>query len=403
MHASLRSLLLAVAALAALAAFARASDDDEVAADPEALAAAFLDAEGEARDVAYAELDGRLDPERIDALLVERANRAVRALQKGSAMSQLERLAKIRKELDEARGAVLEIVEDSERYFTPYKVPEVSPDRAAEYIQVQREIDDHKRTLADIWDEKKKAKLPKGFRAALEDLAWTNALQLDRKTTPSMRRRRKKPDPIPLPEGLPEWILGVDASLDKVTLREFAWSASERDALALSRGVMEFNEARMTRAMKAKKELTDAQRPSKSEIEQVRITNEYRLMLGRRALAWDPRLQDATDHHSNYQSKWGVLTHFEEKDQEHYDLGKRTKLAGYPAGRGENCSMGRADPKGTHDAWCSSSGHHRNLVAAGHTEMASAVAGNYWTQNFGGRPVKAEDLDSESDWPAANR
>ncbi|MEM9380996.1 MAG: CAP domain-containing protein, partial [Planctomycetota bacterium] len=368
--------------------------------DAEALAAAFLEAEGDARADAYARLDGRLDPKRIDALLVERAGRAVRALGKGSAMGQLERLAKVRKELDAARAAVLEIVEDSERYFTPYKVPEVSPDKAAEYIQVQREIDDLKRVVAGVWDEKKKAKLPKGFRAALEDLAWTNALQNDRKTTPSMRRRRKRPEPTPLPDGLPEWILGVDASLDRVTLREFAWTAEERDALAHSRRVMEFNEARMTRAMKAKKELTEAQRPSKSEIEQVRITNEYRLMLGRRALAWDPRLQAATDHHSRYQSKWGVLSHYEEKDADNYDLGKRTKRAGYKHGRGENCSMGRADPKGTHEAWCSSAGHHRNLVAAGHTEMASAVAGNYWTQNFGGRPVKGEDLDAESDWPA---
>ena len=105
MHASLRHLLLAIAALAALGAFARASDDDEdVAVDAEALAAAFLEAEGDARADAYARLDGRLDPKRIDALLVERAGRAVRALGKGSAMGQLERLAKVRKELDAARA-----------------------------------------------------------------------------------------------------------------------------------------------------------------------------------------------------------------------------------------------------------------------------------------------------------
>lgn len=403
MHDSLRTLLLVAAAIAALGTFARASDDDDVAVDPEALATAFLEAEGDARDIAFAELDGRLDPERIDALLVERAARSVRALNKGSAMKQLERLAKIRTELDAARTAVLEIVEDSERYFTPFKVPEVSSEKAAEYLQVQREIDGRKRVLADIWDEKKKAKLPKGFRAALEDLAWTHALQVDLETTPSMRRRAEQPPPVPLPDGLPKWILGVDASLDKVTLREFAWSAAERDALALSRRVMDFNEARMMRASKAKKELVEDQRPSKAEIEQVRITNEYRLMLGRRALVWDPRLQAATDHHSRYQSKWGVLSHYEEKDPEHYDFGKRTRLAGYPAGRGENCSMGRADPRGTHDAWCSSAGHHRNLISAGHTEMASAVAGNYWTQNFGGRRVTAEDLDPEADWPTAGR
>ncbi|MEM6673139.1 MAG: CAP domain-containing protein [Planctomycetota bacterium] len=396
MHAPLHPLVLIVVAYAT---FLGRPDDEPASEDPAVLSAAFLAAGVEERDAAYAELDGRLDPEAIDALLVERANGTTRALLKGSAMGQLERLAKVRTKVDAARTSALEIIEDEERYFTPYKVPEVSSERAAEYLKVQREIDDLTRDLADLWDEKKKVKLPRGFRAALEDLSWTHALQVDRKTTPAMRRRRSfVPPEIPLPEKLPSWILGIDADLDRITLREFAWTATERDALALSRAVMAYNDERGALAIKAKKDLEERHRPTQAEIDQVRVTNEYRLMLGRRALVWDPRLQASSDHHSRYMSKWGVLSHFEEKDQEHYDFGKRARLAGYRWGRGENCSMGLPDPEGTHAGWRSSSGHHRNLVAAGHTEMASALAGNYWTQNFGGQPVTLDDLDPEAEW-----
>ena len=388
-----------------LAAGVRAQEPDVTGSGTDVLVAAFKEAGPEERDAAYEALAGELDPEAIDALLSERAAATVRPLGKGSTLGQLERLARIRLEVDTVREATLEIIFDETRYFAPYKVPEVSPSKAAEYIQVQREIDGLKRDLADLWSEKKKAKLSRGFREALDDLAWTHALQRER-NVPTRRRRRRRSEPaleidttVALPEGVPEWILGIDASLDKVTLREFAWTPEERDSLALSRVVMTFNALRMARALKAKRDLEGPLRPSKSEIEQVRITNEYRLMLGRCALAWDPRLQAATDHHSRYMSKWGVLSHYEDKDEAHHDFRDRCKLAGYEHGRGENCSMGRADPQGTHDAWCGSSGHHRNLLSAGHTEMASAVAGNYWTQNFGGRPVRAEALDPEADWP----
>ena len=58
-------------------------------------------------------------------------------------------------------------------------------------------------------------------------------------------------------------------------------------------------------------------------------------------------------------------------------------LCGYTSGAGENCYMGSAAPRSAHDGWLHSSGHHRNILAPGHREMASGVVGNYWTQNFG--------------------
>jgi uncharacterized protein YkwD len=106
-------------------------------------------------------------------------------------------------------------------------------------------------------------------------------------------------------------------------------------------------------------------------------------MLGRRALAFDPRLQSAARGHSDWMSKMGVLSH-DEDDPKRRTVAQRLRLAGYAeGGAGENCSMGRPGAEDTHHGWMGSSGHHRNLLAAAHTEMGSALSGNYWTQNFG--------------------
>jgi uncharacterized protein YkwD len=58
--------------------------------------------------------------------------------------------------------------------------------------------------------------------------------------------------------------------------------------------------------------------------------------------------------------------------------------------------MGRTDPASAHDGWAHSSGHHRNLLMAGHREMASSLVSLYWTQNFGADRAFEKELDHES-------
>jgi uncharacterized protein YkwD len=60
----------------------------------------------------------------------------------------------------------------------------------------------------------------------------------------------------------------------------------------------------------------------------------------------------------------------------------RMKAEGYTAGTSENLAMG-SGAEGAHVGWIHSSGHHRNILTAGHTELGVAAAGIYWAQNFG--------------------
>ena len=58
------------------------------------------------------------------------------------------------------------------------------------------------------------------------------------------------------------------------------------------------------------------------------------------------------------------------------------KLAGYLFGVTENIALVDG-AQGAHDAWCRSSGHHRNLLNPRHTEFGIGANGRYWVQNFG--------------------
>ena len=381
-------LLFATSLALAAPALASSSSPGAVRQDTEAkLVKAVLDAGPKNRSAAYDALRLGAEEETVKTTLETRAAAAVTVLQRGSTLKQLGVIADRRRTLDAAREGALRLIFDEERYFTPYRVPAVTPEKAAAYSAVQREVDEHVDLAAQAWSDKKKAKLPRRFRVALEDLRWTRDRRAALDPAPERRRgehRQPKADPAPYDSGgLPEWIGGLELGVDVINVRTFAWTAGERAELARSRRVVASNTERMRTAQKDEAGTPEAARPSSDEIEQVRCTNEYRLMMGRTALAWHPSLQAATRWHSDYMSRWGLLTHYEEEDAERRTFADRCRLEGYERPAGENCSVGSPDPAGTQAAWARSSGHHRNLLGRDHTEMASALSGSYWTQNFG--------------------
>ena len=350
---------------------------------PEERGQAFLDAKPEQRAALWAELKEELSSAEAGELLNELAVRTAKGLSKGSTLAQLERIAEQREELDTARETALGLIYDEQRYFYPYRVPDVSSQQAAQYPKVQAEVNELVDGVRDVWKKPKKVKLSKGFRASLGDwLLAVNELAL-------LGR------PLEVEEGgpgaIPEWVDTLSPEVESVTLHSFAWTAEERLALEESAQARVTNAETWKRVAKLR-DFPEEQRASKAEALQVELTNDYREMMGRRALVWDPRLQLATHGHSEYMSRWGVLSHYEERDPEHYDLSKRTRLAGYDAASGENCSMGRSDPKSALEGWAGSSGHHRNMLAARHRAMASAESGGYWTQNYG-TEVPAQDSE----------
>jgi uncharacterized protein YkwD len=144
------------------------------------------------------------------------------------------------------------------------------------------------------------------------------------------------------------------------------------------------------------------QGPTPAEREQVRVTNEYRLMMGGRrspagdvhpirALRIHPQLVQAARGHSSDMATLGFFDHFNTRVPAKRTPDDRIKLAGYPMlGCSENIAQGQSTPDGAHGRWLRSSGHHRNLLTPGWVEMGSGQSGSFWTQNYGFR--------SDDDW-----
>jgi len=315
--------------------------------------------------------------------LETRWSAAVQAVAKSSTLKRLEKLAQDRTELDFRRECALELIFDEDRYFYPYRPPECPPEKARGYWPVQQRVDELVENLRDAWEDPRTVKLSSNFRAELAELRWCRARAAQVELT------------LELPEGLVPWVLFVPTETKTLDLHGFVWNAEEARQLANDRAVLAFNRLRWKREAQAR---GPQQEHAHAEQErQVQITNEYRRMFGRRILAWSPRLQAATLGHSDYMARTGDFGHFEKGDDERKTPFDRMRLVGYNYGVSENCYMGGGSAQSAHDAWRKSSGHHRNLLMPGHTQMAAAFNSGYWTQNFGADKEFRSEIDTWQD------
>ena len=278
---------------------------------------------------------------------------ALRSLQRAKAWKPLLALAEQRARLDQARSSALALIFDEQRYFYP-----VPANRRAEYEQVQREVDERVAAVRAIWDAGATVRLDERFREALRDLRWA----------------RREQGHSSLPDGVPAWMGVLATEQEEVSLQGFAWDRGELARLHRDRWIEDRNERVWTEGDET---------CGRAEQEQVRITNRYRALMGRQSVGWDAKIQAAAAVHSEYMSRTGNFGHFEEDVPGRRTPFDRMREQGYDRGVSENCHAGSGSPEGAHQGWTHSSGHHRNLLMTGHTEMATAVAGYYWTQNFG--------------------
>jgi uncharacterized protein YkwD len=302
---------------------------------------------------------------RLDAALRTRWDTACKALAVGTTVKVLESVADARTELDKRRKHALDLIFDEVKYFYPYNPPECPPEKAKLYAGVQQEVDTRVAAVREAWKLQKHVTIPPAFRAALEELDWNRAQQKPRKLA------------FVLPSDLPAWIDGVDREAESADLKGFAWDAKERAALQHDVRVEAFN------AREWKEPQSNPAAVARSEEQkQVLVTNEYRKMFGRRAVAWNPLIELGARGHSDYMANSGDFSHFE-KDPTRKTPNDRLKLAGYKWGGSENISMGDTSAEGAHLGWIHSSGHHRNILGPDHHEMGAACTSVYWTQNFG--------------------
>lgn len=306
-------------------------------------------------------------------VLLARWDRAQRVVRRGGVLESLKAVADQRRALDDARRTALELIFDTEEYFYPYNSPECPPDKARLYPPVQRRVDELVSAVREVWNGEREVRLPGKLLTGLDDLLWLKEVARDELELS-----------LELGSEVPVWIWGIDPELKSVNLSTFAWDADESYDLGVNRDVVAYNE-HLWASFRPKGRVTEGsgRRADVAEAEQVRVTNAYRLMMGRRAVVWNPQVQAAASMHSKYMADTGDFGHFERGDPQRRAPGDRMKLCGYASGASENCYAGSAAPRSAHNGWLHSSGHHRNILAPGHREMASGVIGNYWTQNFG--------------------
>lgn len=260
-------------------------------------------------------------------------------------------------QLEAARRFALELIFDTEKYFYPYR----GTGREAEYAKVSQEVDGRVDKVFEAWASEASA-------SPVKDAAIVKILErLDEIETEVAYLRGDLGE-------LRDRVDAVARYLDqKLTIRTFWVTDDDRKLIAYNEDVMADNAAMETVA-------------ADPEREQVRITNEYRIMFGhRRALRINDNLVKSARGHSEDMGRLGFFDHFSPVPGKRTPS-DRTRLAGYVgSGVGENIHMGSGSPQGAHDGWRHSSGHHRNMLDPSWVELGTGQSGRYWTQNFGYR------------------
>jgi len=248
-------------------------------------------------------------------------------------------------ELETRRKAALDLVFDEARYPYPY-----GPNQE----QVQAEVDRLIEAVREVWSTPSRLFVKPGTEAA--------NLADDQRAVAATAREF----------GLELPAEGVFAAIDRrLAVHEFGPDAKTRSILEDSKEIERWNAGR-----------TEVIGEFEREVH--RLTNAYRLMMGRRAVMIDDKLVLAARGHSEEMSRLKYFAH-ESPTAGRRSPGDRARLAGWGGSVSENIARGAGTPEGAVLGWIRSSGHHRNLLGGGWTHLGVGYAedGNFWTQNFG--------------------
>lgn len=308
---------------------------------------------------------GNLEADALVFAMRDLTTKVDERIAKSGVKKQVAKLVAEREKLDAAREHAKDLIYDEARYFYPYKPPAVSGEKHAEYNRVQAEVNERVAALRKVWNGSKvKVRVPKQLGQDLEQLEWL-VMQLARLGgLPDDESSSSMLEPH-------AWARALEPGAT-VTLQNFCQTPSERDMRASWRRIEAYNEA-------AKDDFSTA-------VQQLlRITNAYRAMYGHRPLAAVVSACAGSQGHADEMSRLGYFSHTSPIEGRRSPR-DRMRLAGYMFGVSENIAM-VGGALGAHNAWCRSSGHHRNLLMASHREIGIGANGRYWVQNFGSGEV----------------
>lgn len=271
------------------------------------------------------------------------------------------KLKELMTELDRRRDYALELIMDPVAYPYPY-----APNQA----EIQAEVNERVAAVREIWDNPIKfaGQTNPQFDAVMEKI---RAIAERMATIDPQQDYFKQ-----TPEETVEYISNI--ANEALTIRNYTGDNSAKQKLYNANvKIMEYNENFPTGPAHADAESR----------EQVKITNEYRIMFGRMALKINDKLFWAAHHHSRYcvEHNGGQIAHVIEGEPRGAAPADRMRTEGYMGGGGENIHMNSGGPTAlsSHNSWCQSSGHHRNILTPGWRVLGSAKWQTIWTQKFG--------------------
>jgi uncharacterized protein YkwD len=256
-------------------------------------------------------------------------------LQKDAAWKPLVGLKAARVELDNLRRDAFTLIDDEKEYPYPYKPPEAPPEAYGKYLASQKLIDERVALVKKHWRRRLR---PPDSRMEAQGAGPHRSPRFRRRSRGDATVRRRALRHV------------ASRRTVSVTIRTIALSAEDRARLQGSLEAIAWSEANPGRS-------------TKGEQDEFKITNDYRMMMGRHAVRMHDRLTQAARGHCEDMARLGFFAH-ESPVEGRRTPGQRIRAAGVrPIGASENIAMA-GGPAGAHNGWTHSSGHHRNLLGA---------------------------------------
>jgi uncharacterized protein YkwD len=266
-------------------------------------------------------------------------------------------LMTLRTELDKKREEALKLIRDEKIYLREDHADYKKGDQVNGQARVDLLIlKKNKGSVQEIWEQG-------NALSAKPDPALAKEIELARKIGDKyLHELGEDPDDKDLEPVAFAAFLGTGM----VTLRSLTLSQEEQDAYKWNRAVEKYNESLQDPAVTA------------DEKAHTKIVNEYREMLGLRAMFLDPRLCRAAKKHSGVCNAAKKIWH-EGSDG---NPTSRVKAEGFPSGAGENVCIGYATGDTWWQGWYQASDHHRNALRPEYNCFGYGYSGNVGTQNL---------------------
>lgn len=276
-------------------------------------------------------------------------------LQKLPGYSPLQNLAEQREELDRRRKAALDLIFDEAKYPYPKDPPEATAAAHAAYLESQPEVEALTTQVRELWREEKTYAIPAPVRESVSRI-----IELREWMTQSELIETKD---------FAAWLCHLPEQ-STMSIQTIAVSAADRKRIDESLAIIGVTDPTNGVA-------------TPGELAQWRVTNAYRLLLGRIAVRLHVPLVRAARGHCVDMVKFGFFAH-ESPVPGKQSPSDRIRLEGMqPEGLSENIAVS-GSPEGAHQGWLRSPGHHRNILGTHWKLLGTGNSGNKWCQNFAG-------------------